>query len=389
MRFVKDLSKGILGRPDDYNLWVEIIHQIPDSVLLNPDVKICNVACGHLTEAIILCNRMIALGVDKETVLNSIYINDKYRTFTNRARRLGFRHIITADFLKWDPNMKFNVVIGNPPYTRSVWKQFLKKFINLSEEIVAIICPDPTLGYTEDSEKIRNLLLDNGIFFRKECSDSFKEVNLELITYFICNKNSKADAAIFDRGGLQAKIAEKVLPHRETHGKLLITHGGTETAAFKENSVPLGKNKIPVFESVKLPNTANVIYMEAEDGAVLKRDNHILEGRVLITNKYFAVGQNSPLIEIENAEEYGFGVNLTIIKMEVGETLEAYRSLYLSKLYVFLLRMIRSGAEWNRYTFIELLPKLDLSRVWTDQELYDYFGIKDKEEIDCIEAPIK
>jgi hypothetical protein len=63
-RYLTDFSKGILGQPDSVDLWTEIINHIPDEILLKPDVKILSVACGHGTEAVLIANRMLALGIE-------------------------------------------------------------------------------------------------------------------------------------------------------------------------------------------------------------------------------------------------------------------------------------------------------------------------------------
>lgn len=59
--------------------------------------------------------------------------------------------------------------------------------------------------------------------------------------------------------------------------------------------------------------------------------------------------------------------------------------LYESKLYRFRRSIGRSGGMhgWKDYT----LPKVDLSRSWSDQELYEHFGLT-QEEISYIEATI-
>lgn len=130
MRHVQDLSKGILGKPDPEKLWVEIVAHIPDEVLLRDGVLILSVACGHCTEAIILAKRMIKLYMDikglsekeaREKVNNAIWVLDKYNQFTVAARiRYGFKNVITADFLNWNTKMKFDVIIGNPPYNKNI-----------------------------------------------------------------------------------------------------------------------------------------------------------------------------------------------------------------------------------------------------------------------------
>ena len=117
MRFATILSLGVLGKADSIVMWRGIISNIPDSVLLKPNVRILCVACGHGTTAIVLAKRMLALGISKEAVNDSLYLLDKYIVFTNPVKKVyGFKNVITADFLTWKTDMKFDVIVGNPPY---------------------------------------------------------------------------------------------------------------------------------------------------------------------------------------------------------------------------------------------------------------------------------
>jgi hypothetical protein len=148
MRFVTDLSKGILGKPDSTELWQEVISNIPDEMFLKKNLKILNVACGHGTEADVIVNRMRSLGRTMSDIKDSMYLLDKYSVFTKDALRKGYKNVIQADFLKWETDMKFDAVIGNPPYQdgskeggqNKIYNQFSKKAIELSD-IVAFVTP--------------------------------------------------------------------------------------------------------------------------------------------------------------------------------------------------------------------------------------------------------
>jgi len=148
MRFRTDLSIGVLGQPDPEGLWEEIISHIPDSVLLKVDVKILCVAAGHGTEAKILARRMRELGKTRAEIKDSIYLLDKYMMFTNALEMRGFTNVIQCDFLKWETDMKFDVVVGNPPYqdsdssahNKKLWHSFTDVALSIGD-LIAFVTP--------------------------------------------------------------------------------------------------------------------------------------------------------------------------------------------------------------------------------------------------------
>ena len=56
-----------------------------------------------------------------------------------------------------------------------------------------------------------------------------------------------------------------------------------------------------------------------------------------------------------------------------------------SKLYRYIGKMYRSGRNMGGFN---TFPCMDFKKSWTDQEIYDYFGLT-QEEIDYIEKTIK
>lgn len=174
LRFVTDYSKGILGEPDSAELWNNMLAKIPDHVLVKPDVKILNVAFGYGTEADLLAQRMIDLGVERAAIKKSICLIDKFQTFTNRAQRKGYTNIVTADFLQWVTDQKFDVIIGGPPFQApkdgdySFWARFVDHAHKLlaDDGYLAMIIPAGWMSPTKDIRQGRRSVMRD--IFAKE-----------------------------------------------------------------------------------------------------------------------------------------------------------------------------------------------------------------------------
>jgi hypothetical protein len=224
MKFVTDLGKGILGQADSVVLWTDILANIPDSVLLKPNVRILNIACGHSTEAILIAKRMLALGISKEDIQNSLYLIDKYNVFTSHAKsNYGFKNVITADFLTWKTDMKFDVIVGNPPFNKGdilLYPAFFKKSLEMAQTVVMIMPTDI------ESQQVRlknhnKLIKKHMISISKNITDSFN-VGIPDMRYVIAsNTISNTEVAYIDPLDLYQEIlpTHKRLYPRRGHGE--------------------------------------------------------------------------------------------------------------------------------------------------------------------------
>ena len=204
MRFVTDLSKGILGKPDSTELWQEVISNIPDEIFLKKNLKILNVACGHGTEADIIVNRMRSLGRTMSDIKDSMYLLDKYSVFTKDTLRKGYKNVIQADFLKWETDMKFDVVVGNPPYQdgnqsgqqNKIYNQFSKKAIDLSNRIVAFVTPT---SVCKNSKRF-SLVGQQGLSLVDFNADTYFNVGATICSWII-DKSYNSDVTVVDSNG--------------------------------------------------------------------------------------------------------------------------------------------------------------------------------------------
>lgn len=193
MRFITDLSKGILGKPDPVEMWEQIIAHIPDSVLLKKDLKILFPACGHGTEADLIAKRMLKLGRTADDVKNSFYLLDKFKVFTNEVMRKGYTNVITADFLEWNTDIKFDYVIMSPPYTKGrvmLYVYFFKKALELSKDKVITVLPI-NFASKHDKLKFHHQRLKTHLVFQSENISHYFKTGYDNIFYVIADINVK------------------------------------------------------------------------------------------------------------------------------------------------------------------------------------------------------
>jgi len=118
---MKDKENCILDQGDPENVWKDVI----DGITINSTKKkrplILFVACGYGTEITLFVKKLHDLGWSDEEIKKSITINDKSDQFTKDWEEAGY-NVVVGDFLYLDFGMKFDIILGNPPYNKGLLK---------------------------------------------------------------------------------------------------------------------------------------------------------------------------------------------------------------------------------------------------------------------------
>ena len=298
--------------------------------------------------------------------------------------------------------MKFDVIVGNPPYQdqmrsgNALWSLFVKKaFDELVNKngFVAMITPArwvlPGCNIKEGKIRIWDSYikkLNTKIINLGECSKYFKEGSgTNYFSYFVTQKNSqhKPVTIITNTEKFNINLTKASwLPLRNCNSKSLqiiqkIMSVKTETfeLAWKydrsqKNLVNIKTKKfmVPVFignDSIRFSDHQSPEH---------------LTPKVLFKLGRFIEYQKRIMIDSSGDMSYNSAYIVPIKKNDNVNYLK-------SKLYCFLAQCLNSGSEITAEGY-RTLPKLDATRSWTDIDLYKHFNLTE-EEIAYVEANFK
>lgn len=412
MRFVTDLSKGILGKPDSFYLWDEVTSNIPDKVLLKKDLKILNVACGHGTEADVLVKRMKLLGRSTSDIKDSLYLLDKYSVFTKDAKRKGYTNVIQADFVNWGTDMKFDVIIGNPPYqdgdnpSAKLWNRFVQtSFNHLKDDgYIAMIHPLVWMrrpnGQASD-KLVKDILSKNQLIYVDATATKHFNVGEEVSAYILQKtpRYTNTEFKFLDRQevieytgqklpltldeGIALKIFDKVMAQTGDRigNHVWCDYGGDATIdqRIERNQFTIGANNT---------NTQPVYWTAANNNYYFADPSKSKKGIKIIINRsgYYYVKDNvDKYIKLDLNDQFAVGVAGYALSFQSEDLARNCLSYLTSKLYAWFVEYEKSGG-YN--TGVPKLGYLDINKTWTDSDVYDFYGLT-KEERDYIDASVK
>lgn len=404
MRFLTDLSKGILGKPDSEELWNEIISCIPDDVFLKKDLKILSLAFGHGTESDLITKRMVSLGRSTQEIKDSMYLLDKYSVFTKEALRKGYTNVLKKDFENWEANMKFDIVVGNPPYeaadtggrkdqAKNLWSKFTKKSFDLVKDdgYVALVTPASWLSPAADVGKGLSGIRFFRDYFQKlstiklninECARHFNVgstfsyfvVKNTPATSYITTVTTEKDSYDIDLRSINflpismsqesISINKKVLEQHDKFGIIGNNLPETKVEMSKEKTAHFS---VPAYHTSSKGGTYWYVKQPIQNAS----------------RKKVIISISGNYVPVYDQAGMSFTGMCVVYYLKDNETMDSIKSFLDSKLVKFVLKE-------NKYTgwvspVLSDLPNINKSKVWTDKELYAHFNLT-QEEIDYIEA---
>ena len=379
-KFSSNKSRGILGEPDSEDMWNEILNHIPDKLLVKPGVSILNIGCGQGTEAVLLAKRMFDLGISKDAVNESIHLVDNSTIYTNYVKGWhGFKNVYCADFLTWESDMKFDIVVGNPPYQNGDNSHFYKRFIEVAKsvsDVMAFVVPSSYFNNTQAFDNLRDYAYKGKVFANVDLAAS----------WFIWQRDySKACRVYIDDECLE--VEKFALPP---------------------------SNNLNMFKFINNSMISGVSHYKIAGGKLLRKDAQLDDtgvwciwscggnsddfDKALISDKHTNMLGGFGVHKVVFSKAYGgytkvqgkIYPNLGGIKyadpqqgcangsrfITVDSQIEAVNLIaYLNSKFVkSIVGNVKKGID-NTQMLFDAIPRIDNSRTWSDAEIYQHFKL--------------
>lgn len=323
-------------------------------------------------------------------------------------------------------NMKFDVIISNPPYqlsdggaqasAKSIYQYFVMQALKLQPRYLSMIIPARwyTNGKGKGIDEFRNYMLKcNQISYLVDfanSADCFPGVTIAGgVSYFlwekdykgqckVINKTSKTETAAYRyldeydvlvRNNTAITIIEKLrLDNLTNFSQQVKSYSYFAIRSYERGTT----NRTLVDDVVLLSSKGKGFYQKRK---ISDKENILDKYKVIIT--YAMSGGNKPTSE----GNYQVISSLQILKpnevctetylilgvfdnKENAENLVSYAS---TKFFRFLLLQALTSIHITKDSFC-FVPIQDFSKPWTDEELYKKYGLS-QEETDFIESMIK
>lgn len=279
-------------------------------------------------------------------------------------------------------NMKFDVVIGNPPYNKGMDIDFINLGFELSTKYCVMITP-AKWQTAEDNQRIASKMtygqfrkkivphMSNVVFY-PDCKDVFDIYQCDGICYYLIDSNN---------------IYDKCKVTNISYNRSYINRVETRSILNRESLWNIGNEIVEYLgdtSKIEMQTGENCRYHVMTNSQLSGYDWFIPEG----PRYCLAV---SVIVDTKNGESWSGLKTLSFGSDDIKEC-ESFISYINTRFVRFLVAITLSGEiglpTSNTFRFVPAPPSGKFDHIYTDDELYKDFNLPQK-YIDVIEAVIK
>lgn len=386
-------------------LVAEMLDQLPESVWTSKTSTFFDPAIGGGQFVRAIEQRLRSSGHSDANIRNRVFgfeESDLHIRFAVNKYKLVGQYVRKPyeKFFELDNSMKFDVVVGNPPYQNkeenadgALWLRFVNKGMeHLAQDgKLMFITPTSWVGKQSNTKKADwSSFTDNHVELYKVLNKTEKEQHFggvgSSFGYYILSKGSGLTKIVFEDGSFTnyQLVAKEPLPNTITklsfgiHQKIAKVKKLHFESNFKFHSQVLKKKGIVSdLKGNGFKHTTyfshNLIRYTTEKQDIYSDVKVMIPNVGTIANAW--VDSNCNLTE-----------DVTFVKVSSIQDGNNLVSILKSKLFLYIGSQYRSGR--NLGLAMKFLPALDISKKWTDKAIYEHFGLT-QEEIDYVEANVK
>lgn len=339
------------------------------------------------------------VGVDNPHIL-CLGVFDQYK-----AACLNNNHKILIEEMKKEfGQMKFDVVIGNPPYNKGMDLDFVDLGYKLSKQYVCMITP-AKWQTAEANQKVSSKNINYGQFrqiyvphmsyvcFYPDCLDVFGISQADGITYYLIDKNTyENNCTVQNRCNLQTCVNSTVV--RDITKQQSLWNIGNEIVEYlgeyaKYKFEYLYENEFTINVNTQLMQSLTASGAWDWDNSCI-RQSYIGKGGFMFNQNGQVLVLNKTRL-LRKGEKSSVSASKDVFTSDSIDECKSFYTWINSKFTRFFILINISSLTIlnnNTFRFVPAPPSGKFDHIYTDEELYKAFNLPQK-YIDIIEAVIK
>lgn len=206
LKWKADPSKGEVFTP--IGLVKEMLDKIPEEVWRNPDSVFLDPCMGKGTFLIEIVDRLTYIyGYTENDAKSRVYGYDIRVKYINYLQRRGFVNVRHKDFLSEIIKMKFDAIVGNPPYQNinsesdagKLYIDITKKSLGLLKDngVISFLTPETIVRDGRNKFNIKNI---TGLTYVNHNVNEYFNVGIKIISWMV-NKSHIGNVNVVNKDG--------------------------------------------------------------------------------------------------------------------------------------------------------------------------------------------